>query len=539
MSNNLAKCKVGCALAAVILASAVVIAISNPNASAASARATHPTGSVTWAIAAADQSLDPGIVYYPDENSIAFQECDSLVKFGPQDQLEPDLASSWMQTSPTTYVYNLVHNAKFWDGNPVTATDVAFSINRLSNPTLASPLLSLVQTGNIKDVVANGKWQVTIRLTNPNPIAPELMATPVGQVVEESAVKEWGSSFGSAANKVMCSGPYRPVTYVKGAETVLDAVPSYWNKSAPPTFKQITFETIVDAEALEAGLRSGAITGTFDLDAREALSLEHDSKLDVQFVRYAGNTNYLSPNMEKGPMANPLIRQAFSLAIDRSGLADAIDGVEGEPLKAIETPALFTNYRSLYMQAYDAFQNPVHPDISGAKKLIQEAHAEGQTVTIGVDVTLFSDPVSAELEAAGQAIGLNVKVSKLPSAAFDAETYSGHCPHTYDALFNNWTPDFPTPSAEIVPPLASIYSDVSCYFSPVFNTLRAKWEATKNGSVAEAKAIIAMMKLVTNDNVYIPMYDDPLVQVRQADLTGYNESQVWEYQSFLVDLRYK
>ncbi len=182
------------------------------------------SGSLTWGITSIDPSLDPGLVYAIDPNIITAAMCNSLLQFGPNGQLEPELATSWKQTSPTTYVYNLVHNARFWDGNPVTAADVAFSVNRIASPKLASPLLSLLQTGNIKKAVVSGKWQVTIELTSANPIAQDLPATPIGQVVEESVAQKWGSAFGSAPNKVMCSGPFRPVKYLQGSETVLDAV---------------------------------------------------------------------------------------------------------------------------------------------------------------------------------------------------------------------------------------------------------------------------------------------------------------------------
>ena len=191
MSILLVRWRISVIVAALTLGSGLAVAVANSTASATSLRAAtsntsttslraaNPTGSITWAITTQDESLDPGVLYSPDDNDVTFEECDSLVRFGPQDQLEPDLASSWEQTSSTTYVYNLVHNAKFWDGQPVTATDVAFSINRLSDPKLASPLLSLVQTGNIKEAIANGKWQVIIKLSKANPIAPELLASKI------------------------------------------------------------------------------------------------------------------------------------------------------------------------------------------------------------------------------------------------------------------------------------------------------------------------------------------------------------------------
>ena len=276
--------------AALLTAGVLVLAAAGGGWAQASPTArSAASNSLTWGITSLDSSLDPGLVYNIDPNVVTAAMCNALLQFGPQGQLEPELATSWKQTSPTSYTYNLVHTARFWDGNPVTAADVAYSVNRIASPKLASPLLSLLQTGSVKNAVATGKWQVTINLSAPNPIAADLPATPVGQVVEKSAVEKWGLAFGSTTAKTMCSGPFRPVQYVKGAETVLDAVPNYWDKSAQPKIKSITFTQVNDAEALIAGLRSGAISGTFDLPAREALTLAGDSSLAVNYVRLGGD----------------------------------------------------------------------------------------------------------------------------------------------------------------------------------------------------------------------------------------------------------
>ena len=485
---------------------------------------------LTWGITSNDPSLDPGLVYAIDPNIITAAMCNSLLQFGPQGQLEPELAASWKQTSPKTYVYNLVHNAKFWDGNPVTAADVAFSVNRIASPKLASSLLSLYQTGNLKKAVVSGPWQVTIELNAPNPIAQYLPATPIGQVVEQSFVNKYGAAFGTTPAKSMCSGPFRPVRYVNGSVTVLNAVPNYWDAAHKPQISSITFQQVNDAEALIAGLRSGSINGTYDLPARDAATLASDTSLKINQVPYGGDINYISPNVEKGPFANPLVRRAFNLAVPRTALASAVDGANGRPLRGIETPALFTQNTALYMAAYNALPNPANADVAAAKKLIAQAHATGETVTIAVETSLTSDTVSAALQQIGQSIGLNVKIDKLTPSSFGNVSYSATCPRPVNALLNWWNPDFPAPSAEIVPPLASNYSDVSCYFSKTFNALRTKWAATPNGSVAQANATIAMMKQLTKDDVYIPLYSDPLVMVAPSNLSGYTQTQVFVYQ---------
>jgi len=522
------------ARAAAMLAVAAVAGATAVSSSARShVKATvASSSSLNWGITSIDPSLDPGDVYAIDPNIITAAMCNSLVQFNSKGQLAPELASSWKQTSPTTFVYNLVHNAKFWDGNPVTAEDAAYSMNRIASPKLASPLLSLLQTGNIKDATAKGKWQVVVHLTKPNPIAQDLPATPIGQVVEKKFVEKYGLKFGTTPATTMCSGPFKPVAYVKGAHTTLDAVKNYWDKAHAPKIKSITYTTVNDAEALIAGLRSGSINGTFDLPARDALSLSSDSSLKVAYVPYGGDVNYLSPNVEKGPFKNPLVREAFNLAIPRSALATAVDGKYGRPLDLVETPALFTDHQKQYMAAYNALGVPNTPNVAKAKQLIAKAHAKGETVNIAIEQSLTSDTVGAELQQVGQSIGLNVKVNKLTPSAFGNVSYSGKCPRTVDALTNWWNPDFPAPSAELVPPLASVYSDVSCYYSPTWNKLRNAWAATKNGSMAQVHATIALMKQVTKDNVYIPMYSDPLVMVSPSNLKGYTQTQVFVYQDF-------
>jgi peptide/nickel transport system substrate-binding protein len=509
----------------VALASTTMIAASGPTSAGATT-----SKSLTWGITSNDPSLDPGLVYAIDPNIITAAMCNSLLQFGPQGQLEPELASSWKQTSPTTYVYNLVHNAKFWDGHPVTAADVAFSVNRIASAKLASPLLSLFQTGNLKNASVTGPWQVTITLNAANPIAQDIPATPVGQVVEQSVVKKYGSAFGSTPAKSMCSGPFRPVRYVNGSVTVLNAVPNYWDAAHKPQISSITFQQVNDATALIAGLKSGSINGTYDLPARDAATLASDKSLKIAMVPYGGDINYISPNVMKGPFANPLVRRAFNLAVPRTALASAVDGANGRPLKGIETPALFTDHQSLYMAAYNALPNPVTPNIAAAKKLIAQAHAKGETITIAVETSLTSDTVSAALQQIGQSIGLNVKINKLTPSAFGNVSYSATCPRPVNALLNWWNPDFPAPSAEIVPPLASNFSNVSCYFSKTFTALRTAWAKTANGSVAQVNATIAMMKQLTKDDVYIPLYSDPLVMVQPSNLTGYTQTQVFVYQ---------
>ncbi len=201
-----------------------------------------------------------------------------------------------------------------------------------------------------------------MHLTSPNPIAQDLAATPIGQVVEKSFVEKYGPRIRHDARQDDVQRPLQAGAVRQGRPDHPHAVPNYWDTAHQPKIKSITFSTVNDAEALIAGLRSGSINGTFDLPARDALSLSGDSSLKVNYVPYGGDVNYLSPNVEKGPFKNPLVREAFNLAIPRSALATAVDGKYGRPLDLVETPALFTDHQSQYMSAYNALGSSEQPE---------------------------------------------------------------------------------------------------------------------------------------------------------------------------------
>ena len=77
--------------------------------------------------------------------------------------MEPDLATSWAQTSPVTYVYQLRHGVTFWDGHPLTATDVAYSLNY---DRAAGSDVAFAFTG-VKSIAATGPYTVTVTLSQP------------------------------------------------------------------------------------------------------------------------------------------------------------------------------------------------------------------------------------------------------------------------------------------------------------------------------------------------------------------------------------
>ena len=504
------------------------------NASASSSGGSGTdVATVNWATSYPITSLDPGLVYDSGgNNNVTFTECDSLLQFGPDLSLQPMLATSWKQTDPTTYVYELRDDVTFWDGTKLTAADAAYSINRILDPKFASPLAGLTST--VDKAVATGPLEMTLKLKQVDPRAVWLAATPVGQVVEEAFATKLGADFGTAPDKVMCTGPYRPVEWDKGSKTVLDAVSTYWDKANQPKIKQVTFTEITDSATIVAGLRSGQIDGTFTLDARNAQLLEGDPDLNV-VVGEGTQINYLAPNFLKGPFQDQRVREAYSLAIDRTGIASAVSGTKyAQPLKGPWTPDISAWSNTEFMSAYTALPVALSPDLQKAKQLIIDAGATGANVTILVLESPTADVVAPAIQQAGTSIGLNVTIKKLDPADFSTEEFSGKLPRTYDAMLNYWAPDFPDLSGIIVNQFASSFNNVFGYEDPAFRALEAQWSQAPNQSETQAAALIAMTQMLINKSVEIPLYVDPLVTVTSKKISGYTTTKLYYYQDYIL-----
>src|SRR5262249_18790457 len=134
-------------------------------------------------------------------NNLALE---TLVKFGPQGQVEPNLATSWAQTSPVTYAYQLRHDVKFWDGRPLTADDAAYSLNydRAAG--------SDVRFGfaGVKSIAATGPYTVTVTLTQPEANWKYVPAEINAYIFEKAFQQAHKTTFGKPGTLVMGSGPW-------------------------------------------------------------------------------------------------------------------------------------------------------------------------------------------------------------------------------------------------------------------------------------------------------------------------------------------
>jgi peptide/nickel transport system substrate-binding protein len=370
---------------------------------ATTAPGTKSVPSVTWAVYRDVNSLDPIYAFDYPENTAVSLMCESLLKQSATGALQPGLAT--MSTpSPTKLVFAVNPAAKFWDGHPVTAADVVYSLDRAASTTLGG-FYALVFS-RVASIAATGTSQVTITLKQPDYWLPGELASMPGVVIEKAFAAKQGKKYGTPTGSIMCTGAFKLKSFVPGVGVTAVPNTSYWNPAVKPLVQQIVIKGVASDATLTSGLTTGAIQGTYTSGGLSTLP-QLQSGGAVSIVRGPGwSTDAFIVSNTKGVLGDVRVRQALSLALDRHAIiSNVFKGAALMP-RWLSNPGVFGYGKSVFDKAYLA--SPVmSQNLTEARKLVKEAGATGKTFTIGTSSQIAN--IASETgayEAAANAIGL-------------------------------------------------------------------------------------------------------------------------------------
>ncbi len=380
--------------------------------------ATKDVDAVTWS---GDYrpliSLDPvKLADYPEETIIP-NICEPLIRVADDYSLSPGLATSYTFTTPTALVLKLRQGVTFSDGAPMTADDVAFSLNRNLDPKVGSNYA--FSFAKVKTISVTDPTTVTITFSAPAPTFVTTLGTLAGAVVEKKFALAKGQAFGSPDTGVVCTGPYRFTSYDGSTKLVLTRNDRYWDSVRKAHATTFTFVFAPDNNALVNGLTSGQIQGAFNIPSSLLDQLGRASTGKVYLGGQGSTPVNLDLLMSKdtGPGADVRVRQALSLVIDRTAIAKTIFKGAADPLYKVVGPGLWGYDRSTFQSAYDPLVK--QPDVAAAKALVQQAGANKATLTFGYpsgNPQLVQLATVLQQEAAQ--IGITLKLVGLPNQQY-------------------------------------------------------------------------------------------------------------------------
>jgi peptide/nickel transport system substrate-binding protein len=482
-------------------------------------KAAGPVDSFSWSVYKEPSSLDPLFAATYPPATVISNVCESLMRLNPDYSITPALAETVEKPDARTYVYKLRSGVKFHDGATMTADDVVYSLKRNMNPDLGS--FWGVAYRNVKSIAATGPAAVTVKLAKPDALFNQFMSTPAGAIDSKAFVEKAGKAYGAPDAGVDCTGPFSFESWQKGSAIVLKAFDGYWDAQLKPHAKQVSFAFLTDPAARATALKTGRVDGAFYITPAGSESLR-DTGAGKLFYGVNPTVRSLPVFHLSGPMKDARIRLALSLAIDRQKLIDGAFGGIGSPARAPVSRDAYAYGSGVFSAGYDALPAVDPPNIETAKKLVQEAGAPKEPIVIA---SSNADPsyglTALVVQAAGQAIGLDVKIETLPIQVYDGLFGDAKRRAEVDLYQATWYLDFADPlefyGLYSIP--GGAYNNFNDYADPKYTALADRaMAATDEGE--RAKLTSELEAMFVKNALWIPLYEIPTTAFLNKRLGG-------------------
>jgi peptide/nickel transport system substrate-binding protein len=244
---------------------------------------------------------------------------DALVKPMPGGIMTPSLAESWtLAKDNVTYEFVLRKNAKFHNGDPVTAEDVKFSFERYKGSG------AKVLKDAVKEIQTPAPNRVRIILKEPWPDFMSFYgtsATGASWIVPKKHIEKVGEDAYKKAP--VGAGPFKFASFNPGVELTLEAFPEYWRKA--PQVKRITMRSIPDETTRAAAVKTGEVDLAYLFGGTVAEELRRSTGIKVVAPLLYGVywLDFLDQWDPKSPWHDRRVRLAASHAIDRQAINQA------------------------------------------------------------------------------------------------------------------------------------------------------------------------------------------------------------------------
>ncbi|MGH2513584.1 MAG: ABC transporter substrate-binding protein, partial [Candidatus Limnocylindrales bacterium] len=318
---------------------------------------TGPTGTLTIGLSADAESMDPYRVYQNAGFSIMYAIFDTLVTIAPDGSLGPGLADSWTSPDPTTLELKLHPGVKFQDGEPFDAAAVKFSLYRMADidPATNKPY-PVGDSRRLNSAFASNFGSLaSVEVVDPLTVRLHLNAPDSGLLGNLGTLQmvppQYYAQVGDAgfALKPIGTGPFKFVEWVKDDHVTLVANPDYWNSPrGKPLVATVIFRPIPDVSTRISELTTGGIQIMEDLPPDQAAQVkaagdqavyESDAhSLAIWLTTDKGGNLARNPGDQAtaiAALANPAVRRALNMAIDRKTLVATILDGYGEPMNSL------------------------------------------------------------------------------------------------------------------------------------------------------------------------------------------------------------
>ncbi len=474
--------------------------------------------------------LDPQLVTGIGEHYVLSALFEGLVNEDPHDlHPVPGVAASW-DVSPDglVYVFHLRADARWSNGDLVTAGDFVASFRRLLTPSLGAENAALFygvenaeayNQGRLADFSQVGftaldERTLRITLAHPQPYLPSLLAQTAALPVHLPSIERAGPADQRGGSwtrpgRLVGNGPFVLAQWRPNQVIVVEKSPTYWD-AARVRLQGIRFYPIDSRDAEERAFRAGQLHVTYTLPAGKTEAYRRDAPEFLRADPYL-NTYYLRLNVRRPPLDQPEVRRALALAVDRAALAHDVLRGGREPAPTLTPPGL-PGYTPPAGQPTDAAE---------ARRLLAAAgYPEGRGLP---DLELICDN-SENLRLVAEAVqemwrrelGIRVRVRNLEMKSTQAETRTGR----YQISLADWVADYFDADTFLNVWRGNDANNRTGWTSAAYDSLLYAAARTADPA-ARARLLQRAEKLLLDAAPIIPLYFNPHVFLLQPSVHGW------------------
>lgn len=396
-----------------------------------------------WANDGDIASLDPYARQEIFQLSFTANIYEPLVRRDRNLQIEPALAESWEQVSPTVWRFRLRSNVRFQGGESLSADDVVFSLERARGSQLA------VQVASIKEIRAVAPLVIEIETARPNPILLDDLCTwtimsrgwaearGAGKVADASKREE-----NFATRNANGTGPFAAASREPDQRTVLRPHAGWWDTPAH-NLTEVRFDVIANDATRVAALISGETDMLYTVPPQDVDRLERTNgvrivqrpELRTMFLGLDVQRPELLKSDVKGrnPFQDRRVRQAMLLAIDSDALHARVMRGQSRITGSVVAPGV---------RGYAAdVDTRVPPDPARARSLLAEAgfpNGFGVTLDCSNDRYVNDEAICTAVAGMMARIGIRVTVAAQARGRFFSQVLGPRYETSFFLL--GWTP---------------------------------------------------------------------------------------------------
>ncbi len=471
-------------------------------------------------------SLDPHLITGLPEINVASALFEGLVGEDPVDgHPVPGVAERWETSADAlTWTFHLRTNARWSNGEPVTASDFTRSIRRVLEPGFtdnASLLFVLTNAeawhrGDLKDFSTVGARAVdpqTLQLTlaHPAPYLLTLLSHPAWYPVYLPALEKAGGalqrdSTWTDPGNFVGNGPFVLKANRRGEVIIADKSPTYWD-AATVRLNSIHFHPAADVDGEERAFRAGQLHITEALPVGKVESYRRDHPGVLRISPFL-DTYFYRLNITRPGLDNKLVRQALSLGIDRRAITEKITRGDQQPARFF-TPFKLNDETA---PAYDPGQ---------ARALLAQAgYPEGRglpPLEILINSSGNHRVIAEAIQQMWRRLGVQVEINNMEQSSLFAKRRA----LDYSVLRSEWAADFPDPKSFLDVFRGGSSNNHTGWASLPYDALLREADLTAD-PVARARLLRNAEAVLADEAPIIPLYHFTTVRLVHPSVRGWH-----------------